>query len=328
MATVSASPLTPANPNPVTLPIPEPSLDSQGGQQRIAILGAGGQLGCALTRTLAGRAVPLTRADADLTRIDEAIASIDRLRPDCVINAAAYTNVDAAESENQLAFQVNGLAPGRLASWCAGNRLPFLHISTDYVFSGAGNTPWKETDEPDPINTYGRSKLEGERQVMASGGRWLIFRTSWVYDDRGRNFLTTILRLARERETLSIVDDQRGAPTYAADLAAGVVEAMDRASADPVFPSGVYHMCNSGVITWYGFATAIVDAARAKGESLKVRSIAPIRSSDYPTTAKRPLNSRLCTSELERTFGIRLPDWASGLRDCFAALPPAVSEGT
>jgi dTDP-4-dehydrorhamnose reductase len=301
--------------------------DSPGRRRRIAILGAGGQLGRALTRTLAGRAVPLTRAEADLTHLDEAIASIDRLQPDCVINAAAYTNVDAAETETQLAFQVNGVAPGRLAGWCAGKGLPFLHMSTDYVFSGAGNAPWKESDDPDPINAYGRSKLEGERRVIASGGRWLIFRTSWVYDDRGRNFLTTILRLARERESLSIVDDQWGAPTYAADLAAGVAAAMDRASADPVLPSGIYHMCNTGVITWYEFAEAIVDAARAKGESLKVQSIAPIPSSNYPTVAKRPLNSRLCTSELERSFGIRLPDWASGMRDCLASLPPTERQG-
>jgi dTDP-4-dehydrorhamnose reductase len=301
--------------------------ESRAGEGRIAIVGAAGQLGRALTLAFAGRAAPLTRAQVDLTHIDDAIATIERTHPDCVVNAAAYTNVDGAESEPELAFKVNGFAPGHLARWCSDRSLPFVHFSTDYVFSGTGDVPWNETDIPDPINAYGRSKLEGERQVAAAGGLSLIFRTSWVYDASGRNFLTTILRLARERDTLSIVDDQWGAPTYAAHLAAGVAKALDRASATATFPSGIYHMCNGGEISWYGFATAIVEGARTRGESLTVRSVRPISTSDYPTAAKRPLNSRLCTAEIERAFDVRLPDWIVGLRDCLDTLAPPAHRG-
>jgi dTDP-4-dehydrorhamnose reductase len=289
------------------------------GRGRIAILGAGGQLGRALTAILGERAAPLNHRDADLTDLQWTLAALDGIEPTCVINAAAYTNVERAEIETRLAFAINGHAPGSLARWCRERDLPFIHFSTDYVFSGSGERPWTEHDKPDPINTYGQSKLEGEQQVAAAGGRWLIFRTSWAYDDSGRNFLTTILRMARERDSLSIVDDQWGAPTYAAHLAGGVAAGLSRALAAPSFPSGIYHICSEGATTWYGFARAIVDGARALGDPLRVQSIVPISSADYPTAVKRPQNSRLCTTLVERVFGVRLPDWSAGLADCLAA---------
>lgn len=294
-------------------------------ERRIAILGAGGQIGRALISTLGDRAIPLLRADLDLTDLPSAAATLDRIRPSAIINAAGYTNVDRAERESELAMQINGEAPGFLSRWSKEHDLPFIHFSTDYVFSGYGSRPWREADAPAPINAYGRSKLDGERQVMAADGHSLIFRTSWVYDNQGRNFLTTILRLAQERQTLNIVDDQWGAPTYATHLAAATVAALERARAGASFPAGIYHACNSGTTTWYRFARALLGLARLRGESLTLTRVVRIRTEQYPTPAHRPLNSRLDTCRLGTTLGVTLPPWQMGLEQCMQVHAGAVA---
>jgi dTDP-4-dehydrorhamnose reductase len=233
-----------------------------------------------------------------------------------VINAAAYTQVDRAETEERLALTVNGEAPGLIAQWCAERAIPFVHFSTDYVFPGSGDRPWTEEDQPAPINAYGRTKLEGERRVAAAGGAWLIFRTSWVYDASGRNFVTTMLALGQERDTLRIVADQHGAPTYAPQLAAAVIAALDRARGMPVFPSGTYHLCNTGSTTWHGFAEAIFARAAADGMVLSVTSVEPIASASYPSPAQRPANSRLNTDKARKLLDVSMPSWQCGLARC------------
>ena len=216
----------------------------------VVVLGATGQLGRALVATFGDRAVALDRARADLTRLVGTLELLDDIAPAAVINAAAYTRVDDAEKEESLANQINGAAPASLARHCATRKIPFVHFSTDYVFSCAGDQPWLETDSPAPINAYGRSKLAGERGVAAAGGDSLIFRTSWVYDGVGRNFLTTMLRLGRDHATLDVVDDQVGAPTYAPSLAGAVARAIEQAC----FAPGIYHLCGAGTCSWFEFA--------------------------------------------------------------------------
>ena len=278
----------------------------------VVVLGATGQLGRALIATFGDRAVALDRARADLTRLVGTLELLDDIAPAAVINAAAYTRVDDAEKEESLANQINGAAPASLARHCATRKIPFVHFSTDYVFSGAGDQPWLETDSPAPINAYGRSKLAGERGVAAAGGDSLIFRTSWVYDGVGRNFLTTMLRLGRDHATLDVVDDQIGAPTYAPSLAGAVARAIEQAS----FAPGIYHLCGAGTCSWFEFAKAIFESARARGAASAVESLRPVVSADYPTTASRPLNSRLRTAKAQTAFGIALPHWRDDLEVC------------
>lgn len=292
----------------------------------ILILGKDGQLGRALEKALGGRAVAFGRDEADLRDADfvsrlEAPAFKYPLQ--AVINAAAYTQVDRAESEDKSeAFRVNAEAPGELAAWCAAKNLPLVHYSTDYVFDGSGDRPWRETDAPRPINAYGESKLAGERAVAAAGGRHLIFRTSWVYDARGENFFTTMLRLFGEKESLKIVSDQFGAPTYAPHLAAATQAALGKAFALPEFPSGIYHLCGAGETSWHGFAQAIFALATSadSGEKSWVtcQRIDPIPSSGYPLPARRPLNSRLDCARARDRLGVSLPHWQAGLKECFA----------
>lgn len=285
-------------------------------ERPILVLGAGGQVGRALVALLGKRCVGLDRGRADLAEPDHLPAVLDAHAPRAVINAAAYTLVDRAESEVQLAATINGEAPGVLARWCADAGIPLVHFSTDYVFPGDGATPFTESDAVAPLNTYGATKLFGERRIAEAGGRWLVFRTSWVYDATGRNFFTTMLRLMSERRELSIVADQHGAPTYAPHLAAATISALRTAEAAPAFPSGIYHLCGSGETTWHGFACAIRDEARARGMSLEIDSIEPITSAEYPVPATRPANSRLDTSKAHQIFGVSLPDWREGLAEC------------
>lgn len=280
---------------------------------RIAILGANGQIGSALVSQLGDCAIPLTRAEADLSKPDSLAAVLDRIKPDAVINAAAYTTVDKAEEERDLAFAINAESPARLAEWCAMYNVPFVHYSTDYVFSGEGEAQWKENDEKDPCNTYGASKLAGEQGVEHVGGHYLIFRTSWVYDATGKNFMNTMLRLGSEREVLKVVADQVGAPSYAPDLARYTLEALEKTAEMPSFPSGIYHMVHSGETSWHGFAEAIFTKARKHNMPLAIKTVEPIPGSAYPTPAKRPLNSRLNCAKLHAVFDIVLPTWEQGL---------------
>jgi dTDP-4-dehydrorhamnose reductase len=287
---------------------------------RVLVLGAGGQVGRALVALLGERGRGLDRAHADLTFVDALPDVLATHGPSVVINAAAYTEVDRAESDIDTAMIVNAEAPGVIARWCAAEGIPFVHFSTDYVFDGAGDEPHRESDPVAPLSIYGASKLAGERRVAESGGDWLVVRTSWVYDAIGRNFLTTMLRLMRERSTLDVVDDQHGAPTYAPHLAAATLAALDRACAirrdGREYPRGIYHLCATGETTWHGFAVAIGDEARRRGIELAIEQIIPIPSDRYPVAAVRPKNSRLNTDKAHDVLGVRLPHWREGLTEC------------
>jgi dTDP-4-dehydrorhamnose reductase len=282
----------------------------------ILVLGVSGQLGRALVLHLQDKCIGLSRSQLDLSNPTELEKAMDRFNVSAVINAAAYTQVDQAEKEGELAWKINGESPGLIARWCSKRNIPFVHFSTDYVFPGYGEQEWTESDFVAPLNSYGRSKAEGEKQIAEAGGRWLVFRTSWVYDSVGKNFLTTMLRLAGEREVLSIVNDQFGAPTYAPQLAEATVVALNRALSIERFPSGIYHLCNGGITTWYNFAEAIFNAAKDKGLNLKVKTVKPTTTSEYPTPAKRPANSRLKTSKIRHVLSVELPDWRVGLAEC------------
>jgi dTDP-4-dehydrorhamnose reductase len=287
----------------------------------IAILGAQGQVGRALALELKrqGRFVyAFSQEQADLTSPKAVVQLLGHANPSAVINAAAYTAVDQAEREEEQAFRINAEAPGTIAQWCARRGIPFVHYSTDYVFSGEGSKPWREDDPKGPLSVYGRSKLAGEEAVTKAGGSSLILRTSWVYDADGKNFLNTMLKLGAEREEFRVVADQVGAPTFAGHLATATLEALDRAAAMKVFPSGVYHACAAGETNWREFAQSIFEEAHRRELALKVKVVTPILTAEYPTPAKRPLNSRLDMHRLFEVFDVKLPEWQVGLKACMA----------
>ncbi len=281
----------------------------------LLVIGSRGQLAQAI-RHFRPNAIFLERSIADLSHPHKLTEILEQYDPYAVINAAAYTSVDNAESEESLATIVNSQSPAAMAIYCARRHIPFVHLSTDYVFNGSGDIPWREDDSPEPLNAYGRSKLAGEDAIARVGGKYLIFRTSWVYDAEGRNFLNSILRLASEREELRIINDQFGAPTYARHLARAILMIVDAALKLPKFPSGIYNMCNKGVTSWYGFAIEIVQYARDLDLPVKVRHILPIPTTEYPLPAKRPHNSRLDCSKIKSTFDITMPSWQEGLTAC------------
>lgn len=286
---------------------------------RILVTGSSGQVGGALLSALAplGTVLATDRSNFDLAMPHTLPGRLDQLVPDIIINPAAYTAVDQAEDERELAMQVNAKAPRVMAQWAATHKVPLIHFSTDYVFSGAGDRAWREDDTTAPLSAYGLSKLAGEREVLAAGGCPLIVRTSWVYAAKGKNFLRTIARLARERENLRIVSDQVGAPTSAKRLA-DVVALMLAAGIDDLCArvtraGGLVHVCAEGEASWHQFASAIVDGLKSRGVKLAVTRVAPIRSDEYPTPAKRPRNSRLDLGRLHESFGIRTPHWEQDL---------------
>lgn len=293
-------------------------------QPRVLILGAAGQLGRELARGFAdyGSVTAAGRAAADLANPEQVRAVIRHLQPDAILNAAAYTAVDRAESEPKLAYAVNAEAPRLLAEEARACGALLVHYSTDYVFDGSKSGPWSESDLPNPLNVYGASKLAGERAIEAIGGRYLILRTSWVYAPHGKNFLLTMLRLGGERETLSVVDDQIGAPTTAAELAVATRAIVEGALAgrfgEPRDWAGVYHMSCAGATSWFGFAQAIF--ARAAAMGLKSPELTPIPSEAYPTPAKRPRNSVLSNEKLNTKFGVRLAEWTPALDEAMGAL--------
>jgi len=259
----------------------------------------------------------LGRPTLDLTdpsSIDRAIAAF---RPDVIVNAAAYTAVDKAESEEETAFAVNATGAGNVAAAAAAAGLPIIHISTDYVFPGDKATPYVETDPTGPQGAYGRSKLAGEVAVAAANPRHVILRTAWVYGPYGNNFLKTMLRLAATRDTLRVVADQHGTPTYAPDIAEGILAVAQQLVSDASAPSGVFHMVSAGETTWAGFAEEIFRQSAALGGA--AATVEPIGTSEYPTPARRPANSRLDTNLFTRTFGYRLPTWQSGIERCLEA---------
>jgi len=291
---------------------------------KILLLGKNGQVGWELQRSLApmGELVALDRHSTeycgDLSRLAELAQTVRTLQPQVIVNAAAYTAVDRAESEPELARTVNALAPQVLAQEAAALGAWLIHYSTDYVFDGSGNTPWREDDATAPLNVYGATKLEGEQLIAASGARHLIFRTSWVYGARGGNFAKTMLRLAQERDRLTVIHDQFGAPT-GADLIADVTAHAIRQVLNPGQTSattrGIYHLVASGETTWFDYARHVLAQATAKSPAitLKAREVTPVETSAFPTPARRPHNSRLATDKLRHTFGLTMPAWQVGV---------------
>ena len=289
----------------------------------ILLTGSNGQVGWELQRSLQGLGtVHAPRRDAlDLTDPEAIRAAVRATRPTLIINPAAYTAVDKAESEPALAEAINAHAPAVLAAEAARLGIPLIHYSTDYVYAGTGTMPWTEDAPTAPPNVYGATKLAGEEAIRASGCAHLILRTSWVYGTRGKNFLLTMLRLGREREALNVVADQIGAPTWSrtiADLTAHIVASR------PDWPqvSGTYHLANGGETSWHGFAEAIFALAQQKGQKTP-QTVNPIPTEAYPTPAARPKNSRLSLDKLNTAFGLVPPHWRDALAMCFDDLPDA-----
>ena len=294
---------------------------------RILVTGASGQVGSAAVRSLAslGEVIAPARDRLDMADPTSIRSVMREVRPRWVVNAAAHTAVDKAESEPELAFALNAEAPRVLGEEAREIGAGVIHFSTDYVFDGSGERPWVETDPTGPLNVYGRSKLAGEQALAATGATHFIFRTSWVYGATGKNFLLSILRMAREREVLRIVADQHGAPTWSEDLArlaAHVIAQVDKNGEDslPNNLSGVYHAGGSGQTTWFGFASAAVDMLREQNPGAMLASVEPIATADYPTPARRPANSRLDCTKLAAVFGIRMLDWQESLRQVMQQL--------
>lgn len=293
-------------------------------RKRILLTGKNGQVGWELRRTLStlGDVVAFNSAELDLADGSSLRETVQRLRPDIIVNAAAYTAVDKAESERSLAQAVNGAAPGILAEEAAKLGALLVHYSTDYVFNGAKETPYAEDDIPAPLGVYGASKLAGEDAVRAAGCRYLIFRTSWVYGGRGKNFLLTMLRLAKERAELRVVDDQFGAPTWSRAIAEASAQALAALPYQPTPETlwGTYHLTCSGRTTWHGFTQAILEAAAPSLPRLP--RLEAIPTSAYPLPAKRPANSLLSNTKLLQTFGIALPEWKEALALCMEETLP------
>ena len=287
---------------------------------KILLLGKGGQVGWELQRSLAplGELIALefdsTDHCGDFTNLAGLVETVRKVAPDVIVNAAAHTAVDKAESEPELVRTINAIAPGVLADEAEKLGAWLIHYSTDYVFDGSGTTPWKETDATGPLGVYGRTKLEGE-QAVDRCTRHLIFRTSWVYAARGANFAKTMLRLAKERDELKVIADQFGAPT-GAELLADVTAQAIRTTQDKPELAGLYHLVAGGETSWYDYAQFVIAFAKQSGETIRVTpdAIKPIPTTDYPTPAKRPLNSRLDTTKLKTTFDLQLPDWRDGVR--------------
>ena len=287
---------------------------------KILIFGANGQLGRALARTawpVPAELVLLDRAAADLAVPGEVASAIAVSRPDLVINAAAFTAVDRAESERELTFAINAAAPGEMAQATQELGVPLVHVSTDYVFDGTKPVPYNEDDTIAPLGVYGSSKADGEAAVRAANPRHLVLRTSWVYSDQGQNFVRTMLRLGAQREELKVVSDQTGAPTAAADLAAAIARLTPALLAGEA-PWGTYHLTGAGETSWHGFAEAIfADMAQRRGKRPR---LLPIPTSAYPTPALRPANSRLDNSRFRASFGFGLPAWQTSLAAVLTSL--------
>lgn len=297
---------------------------------RLLITGANGQLGWHLRRSLAplGSVLAIDVQEVDLTDLNAVSHTVREYAPDVVANAAAYTAVDKAESEPDLAYAINAAAPARIADECARSGALLIHYSTDYVYDGSKTGPYVEDDAPAPLSAYGRTKLEGDKVIMASGCAYLILRTTWVYDIRGKNFLRTVLRLAREKEELRMVGDQYGAPTWARGLAEAttiiLAKLLECRGSTGTWKSGLFHLTAGGKTSWAGFAQAILEDYEALlswpaetgefGGPLRAKRVVEITSEQYQTPARRPRNSVLSNAKVQAGFGVALPDWRSQLR--------------
>ncbi|MBB4816352.1 MULTISPECIES: dTDP-4-dehydrorhamnose reductase [Pseudomonas] len=285
---------------------------------KILITGQHGQVSQALQQRLPplGELIVLGREQLDLTNVDRIRQQVRAHRPDLIINAAAHTAVDQAESEPEVAFAINAIAPGILAEEAKALGAPLIHYSTDYVFDGSKPAPYTETDTPNPLGVYGQSKLAGEQAIAAVGGEHLILRTSWVYSNHGKNFLLTMQRLLQEKPQMRIVADQIGAPTWAGTIADSTRALIEHWQAGAAGAWGVYHLTAQGETSWFGFAEAIGEHLRTTGKACS--ELEPIPSSAYPTPAKRPLNSRLDCSLLQQQWHVAQPHWLDALRECLA----------
>ncbi len=290
---------------------------------RILVTGGTGQIGWALRRTLKGlgEIIAPARDRLDLASVDSIVAAVRGIGPDIIVNAAAYTAVDRAETQPDLAMKINGEAPRILAEEAQRLNVALVHYSTDYVFDGRQSAPYREDDETAPLNVYGRTKLAGEHGVIATGAAYLALRTSWIYGPRGRNFLRTMQKRGRDGQALNVVDDQFGAPTTANQIAEATATVIARSIVDGALDldrfretSGLYHLSAAGQTTWYGFAQAILAGTRG------MEKLAPTSTAAYPTPARRPQNSVLDNSRFERRFGFRLPHWRVGLERCLDEL--------
>ena len=277
-------------------------------------MGATGQLGRALHRVLRRQfyVKQVSRQECNVADSRALLETLRYVKPELIINAAAYTAVDAAEREQTIAFDVNATAPKLMAEYSARIGIPYIHFSTDYVFDGSGQRPWREDDEPKPINVYGESKLTGDRAVLNSGATCIIIRTSWLYDTVGRNFLNSILRQASERTELCVVDDQFGAPTtasYVAETTVKILLSRIRYFGATWSGSEIVNVTASGCVSWHGFAQAIIHQVRGAGHPLKIRRVIPISTQKLSVAARRPLNSRLSLERLSAEFDISPPNW-------------------
>lgn len=298
---------------------------------KILLLGGNGQVGTELRRSLGplGLIVTATRSgviesetceSADLDRPESLQSLVERVAPDVVVNAAAWTAVDRAEDESEAAFRANAEAPRVLAAACAARDALLVHYSTDYVFDGRGSRPYREEDPTAPLGVYGASKRAGEQAIEVSGCRYLIFRTAWVYASHGQNFLRTMLRVGAERDELRVVADQIGTPTPAALIADITAQVLRQ----PLRSSGIWHLTADGETSWHGFAEAIFAGAVRRGVLQRAPHVHPITTGDYPTRAQRPGYSRLDTRRLQQDFGVQLPDWRDGLERVLGELSPSL----
>ncbi|MCY7366571.1 MAG: dTDP-4-dehydrorhamnose reductase [Chamaesiphon sp.] len=292
--------------------------------QKILILGQQGQVAWELQRTLAslGDITVFGSGQLDLTNPDMIRTQVRSIQPDIIVNAAAYTAVDKAETESELCMSINGIAPGILAELARDSQALLVHYSTDYVFDGTKANPYLETDPTNPLSVYGASKLAGEQAIIQVDCAHLIFRTTWVYGNRGKNFLLTILRLAAERKELKIVADQIGSPTWSRSISEATAQIIAQCRHDRSSIKGLYNLSAAGTTSWHGFANQIVDRSRSINPELglAIDLILPIPATDYPTPAKRPGNSVLDNSKILADFGVQLPDWKLSLEQCLQKL--------
>jgi dTDP-4-dehydrorhamnose reductase len=277
------------------------------------IIGKNGQLGSAFCNALKDEYIAFSHREFDFSAYDNITEAFKHIPAKIVINCSAYTNVDQAEVEIDEAFKANATIPKNLAKYCLDHNLIFVHYSTDYVFKGSGQVLHNEESPTSPLNIYGKSKLAGEKAIVETGGKYLIFRTSWVYDINSANFFNKMLKLANEHEELSIVADQIGAPSYCEDIVNNTLLAIYKADNMINFPFGIYHLCNSGKTNWYEYANKIFELARQHNINLKVKKTYPITTSQFPTAAKRPLNSRLDCSKAKSILNIQMPNWLDSL---------------
>lgn len=280
---------------------------------RLVVFGKNGQVASALRSKLTENVIFLSSQDVDFTNPEEIKYALDLHNPEIIINTAAYTAVDKAETEQAICFKVNADAPREIAAWCGQHKALLIHFSTEYVYSGEGDAVQTEESPVGPKNFYGLSKLKGEEFIKSSGANYIILRTSWVYDEKGSNFVRTMLKLGKERKDLKIVSDQIGSPTYAADLA-NAVDLIIKKTHLPI--QKTYNICGTGHTSWFDFAQEIFKIGKELGFPLSIQEVHPIHTSEYKTPAIRPLNSRVSTDKLNRDFGLTLPEWKKSLRVC------------